>query len=52
MIAVKTTPKSSQYVGKSLKDDDYIFKIAIQQNEKILKSASERLRKIYHTHSC
>ena len=45
LIAVKNNPNSFQYVGKNLKDDDDIIKIAFQQNEKILRYASERLRK-------
>ena len=45
MIAVKNAPKKLQYVGKKLEDDDKIFKLAFQQNEKILMYASERLRK-------
>ena len=46
MIAVKNNPNSFQYVGKSLKDDDDIFKLAFQLNEKTLRYASARLRKI------
>ena len=46
LIAVKNIPNSFQYVGKNLKDDDELFKVAFQQNEKILRYASERLRKI------
>ena len=42
MIAVKSKPNSFQYVGKNLKDDDAMFKLAFQQNEKILRYASER----------
>ena len=45
MIPVKTNPKSYQYIGKNLKDDDEIFKLAFQQNKEILRSASEILRK-------
>ena len=36
LIAVKNNPESFQYVGKNLKDDDDIFKLAFYQNEKIL----------------
>ena len=46
MMAVENNPNSFQYIGKSSKDDDDIFKLAFQQNEKILRYASERLRKI------
>ena len=46
MIVVKNKPNSFQYVGKNFKDDDDIFKLAFQQNEEILRYASERLRKI------
>ena len=35
MVAVEKNPKSYQYVGKNLKDDDEIFKIAFQQNKEI-----------------
>ena len=45
MIAVKNNPNSFQYVGKSLKDDDEIFKLAYQQDKELLRYASERLRK-------
>ena len=45
MIAVENIPNSFQYVGKSLNDDDDIFKIALEQNVKTLRYASERLRK-------
>ena len=44
--AVKINPNSSQYVGKILKDDDDIFKLTFQENEKIHRYASERLRKL------
>ena len=46
MKAVEKEPNSFQYIGKNLKDDDDIFKLAFQQNEGILRYASERLRKI------
>ena len=46
MIAVEKNPKSFQYIGKNLKDDDDIFKIAFKQIEEILRYASERLKKI------
>ena len=58
MIAVKDNLNNFQYVGKSLKDDDEINKLAFQQDKEIPKYANERLRKtnlrskIYHTHSC
>ena len=45
-MAVKNNPNSFQYFSKILKDDDEIFKLAFQQNEEILRYASERLRKI------
>ena len=45
MIAVEKNPKSFQYIGRNLKDDDDIFKLAFQQNEEILRHASDRLRK-------
>ena len=45
-MAVKNIPNSFQYVGKSLKDDDDIFKLAFEQNEEILRYANERLRKL------
>ena len=44
MIAVKKS-NNFQYVGKNLKDDDDIFKLAFQANEELLSYASERLRK-------
>ena len=34
MIAIKNEPNSFQYLGKNLKDDDDIFNLAFQQNEK------------------
>ena len=46
MITFENIPNSFQYVGKGLKDDDDIFKIAFQQNENVLRYASERLGKI------
>ena len=45
-IAVERYRISFQYIGGNLKDDDDIFKLAIQQNEEILRYASERLGKI------
>ena len=45
MVAVEKNPNSFQYIGKSFKDDDDILEIAFQQNEGILRYASERLRK-------
>ena len=56
MKAVEINSNSLQYIGKNLRDADDIFKIAFQQNEEILRYASERLRKIniqsyiYRTH--
>ena len=44
MIANEKNPKSFQYIGGNLKDDGDIFKLAFQQNEEILRNASERLR--------
>ena len=44
MIAVKNNPENFQYVGKYSKDDDQIFKLAFQQDKRILRYASERLR--------
>ena len=52
MIPVKFNPNSFQYVSKSLKNDDDIFKLAFQQNEKIPRFARERLGKTYRTHFC
>ena len=46
MKAVEKNRISFQYFGRSLKDDDHIFKKAYQQNEEILRYAGERLRKI------
>ena len=45
MVAVEKNPKSYQYIGKNLKDDDDILKLAFQQDKEILRYASERLRK-------
>ena len=45
MIAVKKNPKQFQYVGKSLKDDDDIFKLSFQQDKELPKNAVKRLRK-------
>ena len=45
MIAVENKPKSFQNLGKSLKDDDEIFKFPFQQDKEMLRYASERLRK-------
>ena len=45
MVAVEKNRKSFQYIDRNLKDDDVIFKLAFQQNEEILKYASEGLRK-------
>ena len=38
-------PNRFQYVGKFLKNDDEIFKLAFQQDREILRYASERLGK-------
>ena len=46
MMAVENNPNNFHYVGKNLKDDDFKFKLASQQNEKLLRYASERLKKI------
>ena len=45
MIAVKNETKNFQYVGKNLKNDDEIFKLAFQQDKDKIRYASERLRK-------
>ena len=45
MIAVEKDPNSFQYIGNNLEDDDDIFKLAFQQNEEVLRYASERLMK-------
>ena len=45
MIAVKNNHKNFQYVGKNLKDDDEIFKLAFQKDKEFLRYASESLRK-------
>ena len=45
IIAVKVNPNSCQYLGKNLKDDDEIFKLAFQQDKELLRYANERLRK-------
>ena len=45
MIVVKIIPDNFQYVGKNIKDDDGIFKLAFQQDKKKLRYASERRRK-------
>ena len=41
MIAVEKNPNGFQYIGRNLKDDDDIIKLAFQQNEEILRYASE-----------
>ena len=46
MIAVEKNPNSFLYIGRNLKDDNDIFKLAFQQNEEILRYASEKLGKI------
>ena len=45
IIVVKNNPDNFQYVGKNIKDDDGIFKLAFQQDKEIIRYASERLRK-------
>ena len=58
MIAVKNNPKIYQNIGKNLKDDEEIFKLAFHENKEILRYASERLQKIiiqsqiYRTQFC
>ena len=47
LIAVEKNPNSFQNVGKNLKDDDDIFKLAFQQDKEVLRYPSERLGKIY-----
>ena len=47
MIAVEENPNSFQYIGKNSKDDDDLFKLAVQQNKEILRYASERLMLLY-----
>ena len=51
-MADKNNHNSFHYVGENLKGDVDIFKLALKQNEKKLRYASERLRKVYRTHSC
>ena len=46
MVAVEKTLKSFQNVGRDLKDHNDINNLAFQQNEKKIRYASERLRKI------
>ena len=46
MKPVEKSPNSFQYIGKNLKDDDDLFKLAFQQNEEVLNYASERIWKI------
>ena len=45
MIAVKVNPNIYQFIGKNIKDDDEIFKLAFEQNKEKLRYASERFRK-------
>ena len=40
MKAVERNPNSFQYIGKNLKDDDVIIKLALRQNKEILRYAS------------
>ena len=50
MIAVKNNPNSFQHVGKSLKDDDDIFKLAFQQNKKNLVMPARDYGKLTFNH--
>ena len=45
MTAVSNNPNSYQYIGKNMKNDDDIFKLAFQQIDEILRYACERLGK-------
>ena len=45
MIAVENNPKSFQYIGKNLLDNNEIFNLAFHQDKAILRYASERLTK-------
>ena len=45
MVAVEKNSNNVQYLGKNLKDDDEIFKLAFQQDKELLRYASDRLRK-------
>ena len=45
MVAVKINPNNFQYLGKNLKDEDEIFKLAFQQDKEVFRYAIERLRK-------
>ena len=45
MVAVKINSNNFQYLGKNIKDDDEIFKLAFQQDKELLGYAIERLRK-------
>ena len=45
MVAVKRNSKNFQYLGKNLRDEDEIFKLAFLQDKEIFRYASERLRK-------
>ena len=45
MVAVEGNPNSFQYLGKNLKDDDEILKLAFPQDKEILRYASDRLSK-------
>ena len=45
MAAVEKSPNNFQNVGKKLRNDDDIFKLAFQQDKELLRYASERLRK-------
>ena len=46
MVAVKVKTNKFQYLGKNLKDDDEIFKLALQQDKELLRYAREREREI------
>ena len=46
MVAVEKNPNSFRNIGKNLKDDVDIFKLACPQNEEILRYASENLRRM------
>ena len=48
MAAVEKNPNNFQNLGKKLKDDDEIFKLAFQQVKDLLRHASERLTKLYN----
>ena len=37
MVAFKINPNKFQYLGKNSKDDDEIFKLALQQDKELLR---------------